>query len=106
MDDKKILSNHLVNAVINNNVQRVGSLLNRGADPNSILDKACVTPLHHAAQNNALEVIPLLIEAGALLEAQTEPEGYTATEIAFSHGNDRIAQALIAYINEYDSQRH
>jgi len=106
MEDKKVLSNHLVEAVIDNDVKRVSGLLNRGADPNITFDGAGVTPLHYAAQNNALEVIPLLIEAGAFLEAQTEPDGYTATKIAFIHGNDRIAQALIAYLNEYDSQEH
>lgn len=106
MKDKKTLSNHLIEAVVGNNVKKVSELLNRGADPNITLDTANITPLHYAAQNNALEVIPLLIEAGAALEAQTEPDGYTATEVAFIHGYHRLAQALIAYSNELDSQEH
>jgi len=106
MDAKETLSNHLVKAVIANDVKLVSELLNLGADPNWSLDTASVTPLHHAAQNNSLEVIPLLVEAGALLEAQTEPDGYTATEIALLHGNHRIAQTLIAYLNESDSRKH
>lgn len=106
MEDKKMLSNCLIQAVIENNVVLVSSLLNRGANPNVTLDPANVTPLHYAAQNNALEVIPLLVEAGALLDAQTEPDGYTPIEIAFIHGHLRIAQALIAYVNEYDTQEH
>lgn len=106
MNDKNRLSNHLIEAVISNDVKKVSELLNRGADPNSTLDTASITPLHYAAQNNALEVIPLLVEAGAVLEAQTEPDGYTATEVAFIHGNHRLAQALIAYINELDTQQH
>lgn len=106
MNGNRTLSNRLIKAVIANDVKLVSELLNRGADPNTSLDTASVTPLHYAAQNNSLEVIPLLVEAGAFLEAQTEPDGYTATEIAFIHGNDRIAQALIAYLNKSDSRQH
>lgn len=106
MENKKILSSDLIQAVIKNDVVLVSSLLNRGANPNVTLDHANVTPLHYAAQNNALEVIPLLVEAGAMLDAQTEPDGYTPIEIAFIHGHHRIAQALIAYINECDTQEH
>ena len=106
MENKKTLSNSLIKAVASNNVRLVSDLLNRGADPNIALDTANVTPLHYAAQNNALEVIPLLIEAGALLDTQTEPDGYTPIEIAFIHGHHRIAQALIAYMNEFDTQEH
>lgn len=106
MINKKSLSSRLVKAVIDNNVKLVSELLNDGADPNIVLDRANVTPLHYAAQNNALEVIPLLVEAGAILGAQTEPDGYTAMEIAFIHGHHRIAQTLIAYLNECDRSQH
>lgn len=106
MDDENNLSCHLIKAVISNDVRRVGELLNQGANPNTVMDTDNVTPLHYAAQNNALEVIPLLVEAGAFLEAQTHPDGHTATEIAFLHGHDRIAQTLIAYLNDCDSQEH
>ena len=106
MKNKKSLSNYLIKAVIDNNVKLVSELLNSGADPNSVLDTANITPLHYAAQSNALEVIPLLVEAGAMLEAQTEPDGYTPMEIAFIHGHHRIAQALIAYANEFDTHQH
>jgi len=106
MEDENTLSCYLIKAVINNDVRRVGELLNQGANPNTVMDTDNVTPLHYAAQNNALEVIPLLVEAGALLEAQTEPDGHTATEIAFLHGNHRIAQTLIAYLNDCDTREH
>ena len=106
MDDKKTLSSRLIRAVINNDVKLVGYLLNRGANPNSALDRANITPLHYAALNNALEVIPLLVEAGAILEAETQPEGYTAIEIAFLHGNYQIAMVLLAYVNEEDMKLH
>ena len=106
MEDKKTLTNQLIQAVVNNDVRLVGNLLNQGADPNYTLDASQVTALHYAAQNNSLEVIPLLVEAGAFLEAQTEPDGYTALEVAFLYKHDKIAQTLIAYSNESDAQRH
>lgn len=106
MNNKYELSSCLIQAVIKNDVKKVSHLLNQGADPNSAVDHANVTPLHYAAQNNALEVIPLLVEAGATLDAETEPDGYTATKIAILHGNDRIAQTLIAYINDLDTRPH
>lgn len=106
MEDLKRLTNHLVRAVVHNDVKKVSDLLNQGADPNHTLDIAQITALHYAAQSNSLEVIPLLVEAGAFLEAQTEPDGHTALEIAFLHGHDKIAQTLIAYMNESDAQEH
>jgi len=103
---RKNLTDYLIQAVVDNNVQQVGELLNRGADPNYFLDASQITALHHAAQNNSLEVIPLLIEAGAFLEAQIEPEGSTALEIAFLHGHDKVAQTLMAYLNKTDERLH
>jgi len=106
MEDTNRLTNHLVRAVVNNDVRKVSDLLNQGADPNNTLDTDNITALHYAAQSNSLEVIPLLVEAGAFLEAQTEPDGYTALEIAFLHRHDKIAQTLIAYLNESDARQH
>jgi len=106
MQGKKALTNYLIQAVVKNDVRRVSDLLNLGADPNYTLDSSHVTVLHYAAQNNSLEVIPLLVEAGSYIEAQTEPDGQTAMEIAFLHGHDKIAQALIAYSNESDTRLH
>lgn len=106
MVKKTALASCLIQAVIENNVKRVSELLNEGANPNFSMDTENVTPLHHAAQNNALEVIPLLVEAGAILQAQTEPDGYTPIEVALLHGHNRLAQALLAYINETDTHLH
>ena len=106
MENRTKIANLLIQAVVNNDVQMLSKLHNNGADPNYTLDASQITTLHYAAQNNALEVIPLLVEAGAILEAQTEPDGYTALEVAFLHGNDKIAQTLIAYANESDASKH
>ncbi|MCH9770019.1 MAG: ankyrin repeat domain-containing protein [Gammaproteobacteria bacterium] len=97
MSIKALLTNKLIEAVINNDVITVRDLLEQGADPNHTLDAAQITPLHYAAQNDTLEVVPILIEAGAEVDAQTEPDGQTPVEVAFLHGNERIAKTLLAY---------
>ncbi|GAG81362.1 unnamed protein product, partial [marine sediment metagenome] len=89
-----------------NNVGKVNDLLNQGADPNYVPDDAMVTPMHFAAQHNALEVIPLLVEAGAYIDSKTEPDGLTPLEIATMHGHDRIVQLLVAYYNDDNEQSH
>lgn len=87
----------LIEAVIDNDVEAVNKLLNRGIDPNLSLDDANITPLHFAAQGNCLEVIPVLVNAGANVHAETEPDGQTPLDIALLHKHDRIVQLLIAY---------
>jgi uncharacterized protein len=72
----------LIEAVILNDVEQVKKLLQQGADPNYCDDKAQITPLHFAAQNNCLAVVPLLVAAGANLNARTIPEGETPLDIA------------------------
>ena len=94
------LTEELIQAVMDNDVDRVNDLLAEGADPNGVLDVAMITPLHFAAQNNSLFVIPLLIEAGADINARTSPEGATPIDIALLHGHDKVTQTLMAY------QRH
>ncbi|QLH42862.1 MAG: ankyrin repeat domain-containing protein [Coxiellaceae bacterium] len=52
-----------------------------------LLDHARITPLHFAAQNNSLDVVPILMQAGADPHAQVNPEGYTPLHLAklFKH---------------------
>lgn len=64
----------LIDAAKKNDAQKVKSLLEKGADPNATLDKAKITPLHFAVQSNALDVVPLLLAAGASLDNKTEEE--------------------------------
>lgn len=92
----------LIDAIIDNDVALVNELLNEGVDPNSSLDAARVTPLHFAAQSDSLEVIPLLIEAGADLYAVTQPDGQSPLEVAVLHNHQRVVHVLIAYMNETD----
>ena len=44
----------LIDAILKNNFTRVKELLEQGADPNMVLDEACVTPLHFAAQKSSI----------------------------------------------------
>lgn len=96
------LTLQLIEAVIKNDSTMVYNLLLKGANPNGSLDAARITPLHHAAQNDSLETIPLLMEAGADIYCETEPDGLTPIEIALIHNHDKILQVLIAYRNNAD----
>ncbi len=106
MPKKNITLEVLIDAVIVNDVQVVNKILNKGFNPNQSLDEACVTPLHFAAQNGALEVIPLLVEAGADICACTQPEGQTPLDVALLHNHDPIVQILLAYLSEMDKHEH
>ena len=97
MEQYDELMNALVDAIMNKDVDQANAALEQGVNPNDTLDEANVTPLHFAAQNGAMQIIPLLIHAGADVMAETEPDGYTAAEIAFIHGHEKCAQLLIAY---------
>lgn len=96
----------LIDAVIENDVELVNKILNKGFNPNQALDAAHVTPLHFAAQNGALEVIPLLVEAGADICACTQPEGQTPLDVALLHNHDHVVQVLLAYLSEMDKPQH
>jgi ankyrin repeat protein len=95
----------LIDAVIANEVEIVNKILNQGFDPNQALDAARVTPLHFAAQNGSLEVIPLLVEAGADICACTQPDGQTPLDVALLHKHESVAQILLAYLSETDRHK-
>ena len=103
---RRVSTDLLIEAVIRNDAEAVSEILNHGINPNHSLDSAQLTPLHHAAQANSLEVVPLLVEAGARLGSKTKPDGYTAIEVAFLHGNYKLAQTLMAYLNQTDRMEH
>ncbi len=85
---------NLIEAVIHNDLKRVRVELENGADPNGCLDPALVTPLHFAAQHNAVDVVPLLLTAGAKIHAKTFPDGQTALDIARLHRHDAMVRLL------------
>lgn len=56
----------------------VSRLLAEGADPRTVDSRAGATALHKACQRGSLECVRLLIEAGALIDAQCVSTGHTA----------------------------
>ena len=84
----------LIDAIINKDTLAVMRLLQAGACPQKALDSANVTPLHFAAQQNAVDIIKILLKAGADLTATTLPDGQTAYDIAQLHGHQAALQLL------------
>lgn len=87
----------LIAAVIHNDQHAVRHILAGGADPNFCHDRAKVTPLHHAAQHNAVEVVELLITAGANIHARTKPEGETPLDVAKKFQHQEMMALLLHY---------
>jgi ankyrin repeat protein len=83
----------LIEAIIKNDITTVKKLLEKGVDPNFCEDKAGITPLHFAAQNNTMEIVKLLIAAGADVTIKNE-EGLTAFDIAVILKNREIMDFL------------
>ena len=90
----------LIKAIIHKDSSTVRELLSAGENPNQCLDSAKITPLHFAAQHNALDIIPLLITAGADIHATTVPDGQTPLDIAKLQGH----QEMISLLEDYASK--
>uniref|UniRef100_A0A0X3P756 K Homology domain-containing protein n=1 Tax=Schistocephalus solidus TaxID=70667 RepID=A0A0X3P756_SCHSO len=69
-------------------------LLERGADKEH-RDKKSYTPLHTAVYANQRQIVSLLLDYGADIEAQVERTKDTALSIACSHGRLEIAEELL-----------
>ena len=77
----------LIIAILNNQIESVQLLCTLGADVNHTTDKIHgYRPLHFAAEQDNSEIIKLLIEYGALLNAQTLT-GCTPLHLAAMNGN-------------------
>lgn len=87
----------LLEAVIDEDLSLVEKLLAQGANPNAHIDDDKISPLHFAAQYNALAIAELLIYAGADLNAKTYPDGYTPIDIARLHGHEDMMELLEKY---------
>ena len=90
----------LIKAVIHKDTMLVRALLSAGENPNLCLDSAKLTPLHFAAQHNAINIVPLLITAGANIHATTFPDGQTPLDIAKLLGH----QEMISLLEDYASK--
>ncbi|MDF1655727.1 MAG: ankyrin repeat domain-containing protein [Coxiellaceae bacterium] len=85
----------LVKAVINNQADEAQALIAQGANPNYCAESSeNFTPLQLAALYNAAQVIPVLVQAGANIEALTAENGITALDIAEQHHHEAVAELL------------
>ncbi len=66
-------------------------LLKAGADPNRQYFLSKNTPLHQAAKHGSLEVVRMLVNAGADISIQNK-EGKTAEQLAKRHGHKEIVE--------------
>lgn len=97
---------NLIDAVVEGDTKKVKELLATGEDPNLVLDAAQVTPLHYAAQFNAVEIGELLIKAGANLYARTSPEEETPVEIAHLHDSKEFIKLLLFHMSKDKDGAH
>ncbi|MGB6976775.1 MAG: ankyrin repeat domain-containing protein [Gammaproteobacteria bacterium] len=93
----------LIDAVRANDVEQVKILLQEGADPNFCEDMSGITPLHFAAINNCLEIVLLLVAAGAKLNARTS-EGERPLDIAKNQPIETHGQ-MVALLTFFDLNR-
>jgi ankyrin repeat protein len=83
-------------------------LLARGADVN-LKDKFGWTPLHFAAESADVNIIELLLDKGAEVNAKDDEAGFTALHHAVRLGKRNVAELLItrgADVNVKDKQGH
>jgi len=104
---KKSLSDALLLAAEKGDVAAVKSLLAKGASPNDASSLDSFTPLHHAASRGHLDVVNVLLCAGALADP-TNRAAETPLHLACYGGHIEVVVALIEggadvdAKNEYD----
>lgn len=94
------MSSGLIDAIRSCQLEQVAAYLLAGADPNTVEDDECVTPLHHAAQFDCTDIVELLIIAGANIFAETRFELLTPIEVACMNENWHVA-AMLAHYQQY-----
>ncbi len=80
--------------VIRNNLELIQQLIQLGADPNTIDNDHRGTPLHSAAHFGYTEVVEILFNAGAEINALND-DNETPLHIALEYSNTEIAQLLL-----------
>ena len=75
-------------------VEEVRALLQKGADANGAQTDG-LTALHWAAMNNDLEIIELVLYAGAAVRPLTRLGGYTPLHLAARNGNAEAVSRLL-----------
>jgi len=95
-----VLPNALRVAVIYSRVEMVKLLLERGVNPNTPSTDVGYTPLMQAASSANLELVKLLVNAGADLNSENQ-HGRTALDEAemYTHGSEK-QRAVVTFLKE------
>ena len=100
------LNERMIKAIIKDDFFTVNKLLCNGADPNGYVDSYCLTPLHFAAQNNAIYSAFLLISAGANpCVSSLDDDFVTPLEIAAAHRHYTMVN-ILTYLSKPNISWH
>ncbi|HEX9699785.1 MAG TPA: ankyrin repeat domain-containing protein [Acidobacteriota bacterium] len=84
----------VADAAMRNDVEAVRTLLRQGADVN-VPQNDGMTALHWASRNGRVEIVEMLVYAGAHLEAGTRIGSYTPLHLAGKAGDAAMVAALL-----------
>lgn len=87
----------LVESICQRKIDETAFLLCNGANPNGVIDKVGLTPLHFAVVYGAPESILLLAAAGADI-FQKDEEGSSAFDIAIQIENSEAVYIFLFYL--------
>jgi len=94
------LAGPIHDAVMNGNIDEVQWQLDAGVDPNLKNSKGA-TPLHYAASEGHNDIVELLIERGANVNATDRGKGGTPLDYAYWGDQEEVIETL----NEHNAQR-
>lgn len=100
------VTQQLIQAMKNNDHERVAKLLGQGADPNVQDDEGC-TPLHWAAMQNAHKTAKVLLDHRRTTNVPKDKRGCTPLHYAAKYNARKTARLLLnakAYINSVDNK--
>lgn len=87
------------------NLEKVRKYLDKDADVNCKDDKGW-SPLHIASSNGNGDIVDLLVENGAMVDAKTDDAGDsdTALHLATTHGHMKVVESLLGHGAQIDEQ--
>jgi ankyrin repeat protein len=78
-------------------LRKLGKMyLDMGTDPNAGSCSYCKSPLHLAVENGHMELISILLRAGASVDLVSQADGYTPLHRAASLGHHEAVQLLLS----------
>jgi ankyrin repeat protein len=90
-----LIEDDLLKAASNGEIEKVRSLLNKGANVNA-KDKDGVTAMMWASEKGQTEIVNILLSKGAEVNARENNSGMTALMVAAAEGHTAIVEALLA----------